>query len=160
MLTTITPAAPDAGTAAILAALGGGRETETIVQGIFLIPHFNGKHILPGKWEEWPKLHTAGRDPFEAMSDDNWTNCYGVCDDVQQLLDRCPMLVNDPDREFAITLTEVRRDEQPSEGGWRWHKWGPYIGAHDPQCEYLYDEVGIERVLFYQVFERKRGELI
>lgn len=25
-------------------------------------------------------------------------------------------------------------------GGWRWHKWGTYIGTLDPQCEYLDDE--------------------
>lgn len=156
MLTNKTPVAPEPGIAEILALIGGGKPTTTVAQGIFQIGHFSGEHLLPGKWDKYPDLHAAGRDPIDAMSDEDWTNCYGVCDDVQQLLDRCPMLVEDPDREFAITLTEVRRDEQPADGGWRWHKWGPYIGAHEPQCEYLYDEEGIDRVFCYHVFEVKK----
>jgi hypothetical protein len=27
-------------------------------------------------------------------------------------------------------------------GGWRWHKWGPYIGKGEPTTEYLDDEDG------------------
>jgi hypothetical protein len=129
----------------ILAFLSNGVQPQALRAGVFLIGHFNGDEILPGKWERWPEL--------SGFADDNRTNCHGVCDDVQQLLDRCPMLMNDPDREFAITLTEVRRDEQPASGGWRWHKWGPYIGIHDPQHEYLYHEAGIERVFCYHVYE-------
>jgi len=156
MLTNKTPVAPEPTLAHILAIIGGGKPTTIVAKGIFQIGHFSGEDILPGEWNEYPDLHAAGRDPIDAMSDENWTNCYGVCDDVQQLLDRCPMLVEDPDREFAITLTEIRRDEQPADGGWRWHKWGPYIGAHEPQCEYLYDEEGIDRVFCYHVFEVKK----
>lgn len=33
-------------------------------------------------------------------------------------------------------------------------KWGEYIGKHNPQCEYLYDEVGIEQVYCYHVYEK------
>lgn len=33
-----------------------------------------------------------------------------------------------------------REFDQPSEGGWRWHKWGPYVGDKHPEHEYLHDE--------------------
>jgi hypothetical protein len=148
MLTDKTPVAPEPGIAEILAMIGGGKPTTIVAKGIFQIGHFSGEQLLPGEWDKYPTLSD--------VAEDEWTNCYGVCDDIQQLLDRCPMLVEDPDREFAITLTEIRRDEQPANGGWRWHKWGPYIGAHEPQCEYLYDEEGIDRVFCYHVFEVKK----
>jgi hypothetical protein len=51
-------------------------------------------------------------------------------------------------------LTEVRKDDQPKQGGWRWHKWGPYIGTHEKQFEYLADEEGIERVFCYHIVLR------
>ena len=131
----------------MISVLFGGGIPQTLQPGIYLANHHNGEHYLDGKWEHWPEL--------SGIHDDPWTNCFGVCDDVQQLLDRCPMLTEDPDREFAIFLCEVRREHQPAVGGWRWHKWGPYIGTHEPQCEYLADETGIDRVFCYHVCEKR-----
>jgi hypothetical protein len=31
---------------------------------------------------------------------------------------------------------------------------GRYIGKHDPQYEYLYDEVGIDHVYCYHIYEK------
>lgn len=76
---------------------------------------------------------------------------FGVCDDPQQILDKWPSLETDP-RHFQIWLAEVRREHQSPEGGWRWHKWGPYIGTYEPKHEYLYDE-DIERVLTFSIIE-------
>lgn len=87
-------------------------------------------------------------------TDGQYFPSYGVCDCYTQILEQCPTL-QDPDREFVVMLCEVRRAEQPASGGWRWHKWGAYIGTHDIQCEYLYDEVGIDSVFCFHIYERK-----
>jgi hypothetical protein len=63
-------------------------------------------------------------------------NDFGVCDRWEQIVKTWPELLTDP-RHFVIGLAEVRRDEQPAWGGWRWHKWGEYIGDFEPQQEYL-----------------------
>lgn len=78
---------------------------------------------------------------------------YGVCDDVQQILDRHHEFKRQ-DAHHVVTVTRVRRADQPADGGWRWHKWGEYIGKHEPRCEYLHDEEGIDEVLCYQIYER------
>jgi hypothetical protein len=78
---------------------------------------------------------------------------YGVCDDVKQVLELCPMLEASRKRKFVISITEIRRDEQPESGGWRWHKWGPYIGTQQPGCEYLYEDTHIESVYVYHIYE-------
>jgi hypothetical protein len=77
---------------------------------------------------------------------------FGVCDNYQQILDQFPMLLTDP-RHFQIWLTQLHRKDEPAEGGWRWHKWGPYIGTQEPQYEYLYDEKHIDQVEIFKVIE-------
>lgn len=106
-----------------------------IQPGVFQLTSFNGQM-------HFPEFAPAEFDRSE----------FGVADTVEQIVNHYPE-VNSPDRAFIITVTEVRREHQESEGGWRWRKWGPYIGTHKPQCEYLYDEQGIDRVLVYEVME-------
>jgi hypothetical protein len=48
----------------------------------------------------------------------------------------------------------VIKANQSHEGGWRWHKWGEYIGKYEPQYEYLYDEPEIEKVYVYHIYEK------
>mgnify|MGYP000101825354 CR=1 FL=1 len=54
-----------------------------------------------------------------------------------------------------VSFVRIRRDEQSSSGGWRWHKWGKYIGKQKPQCEYIYDEPEIEEVYTFSVYQPK-----
>jgi hypothetical protein len=81
-------------------------------------------------------------------------SCYGVCDSPENLLEHPDYkeILNHPQRRFTVFLAEIRKEDQ-GERGWRWHKWGPYIGAHEPQYEYLADEEGIERVFVFQIVE-------
>jgi len=92
-------------------------------------------------------------DGLEALPWD-WENTpddFGVCDSYDQVLARWPSLETDP-RHFQIWLTEVRREDQSEHGGWRWHKWGPYLGTYEIKHEYLYDE-DIERVFPFSIIE-------
>lgn len=76
---------------------------------------------------------------------------YGVADNIEQVKERFKEMI-DSDNSIVISLTEMRQDEQPEEGGWRWHKWGEYIGKQESQCEYLYDEPNIQSVYVFHVF--------
>ncbi len=78
---------------------------------------------------------------------------YGVCDNYTQVLNKYSEYVNNPNRKFVIGLTPVVREDQESSGGWRWEKWGEYIGDFVPQADYLYDEPEIELVYTFQIFE-------
>lgn len=138
---------------AALLAIYAGRDNERVrlAQGVYDMGHFSGDHELDRN-DGWLNTFEL-RYPDLKTKDGEWFNCYGVCDNYQQILDQCPVL-QDPQREFVIMLCEVRREDQPDEGGWRWHKWGPYIGTFESQCEYLYDEVGIDSVFCYHIYER------
>jgi len=50
-------------------------------------------------------------------------------------------------------LRVIRKDLEPTDGGWRWHKWGEYIGTQNPQMEYIHDEPEIEKVYVYHIYE-------
>lgn len=75
---------------------------------------------------------------------------HGVCDTPEQIKERWPQLETDP-RRFVVSVTPMYKANQPTSGGWRWHKWGTYIGTKNPQHEYLADE-GPEFEVVY-VFE-------
>jgi hypothetical protein len=121
----------------IFAIIGNGKGSDRIEAGCYQIGHFGSSDFLRG-YEQYPDLDVGP---------------YGVCDSLEQLKAKCPEL-SDPSRRFVVTLTEVRKDEQPNDGGWRWHKWGEYIGDHKIEHEYLADEEGIERVFCFHIYEK------
>lgn len=129
---------PDLILSIIAAVNGNSPVSKQLRTGVYEIGHFGGAGFMDG-YEEYPDLSIE---------------CYGVCDNVDQLIDQCPELKSKK-RSFTITVTRVKKSNQPKEGGWRWHKWGPYIGTKSPQCEYLYDETDIEEVLCYHIYEQK-----
>lgn len=102
-------------------------------------------------------------------------NLYGVADNATQVIRhlenslKAYFLGNDLDDDFYLGRSLVKMIELYPEyrlvllmtphintkdcswGGWRWHKWGEYIGLHEPQHEYLSCEEGIDYVLSYDL---------
>ena len=92
-------------------------------------------------------------DEFEELQNLNWKDkykifpnyekvTYGVADNIQQIKEYYKEEVADINKKYVITVTPVWQEkENKGKGrGWRWHKWGEYIGILDSQCEYLDDE--------------------
>ena len=82
---------------------------------------------------------------------------YGVCDHWSQILTKFKHIQTSV-IPYIIRVSLVSKDLQPENGGWRWHKWGPYIGAFRSQAaqyEYLYDTPDVEKVFIYEVHEVK-----
>lgn len=82
---------------------------------------------------------------------------YGVCDHWTQVLLRFPQLQNS-EIPYLLRLSSIRKAHQPEHGGWRWHKWGQYIGVFQEQArnhEYLYDTPDVEEVFTYEVHEMR-----
>lgn len=126
----------------IASASGRPLGAHRIRDGVYEIGHFGSSH--------WP----LGYEDHPRFSDTNF-GCYGVCDNVEQILAACPEIETSESRAFVITLTTIRRADEPREGGWRWHKWGEYIGTFKPAHEHIADETGIDEVFVYHVYERK-----
>ena len=57
---------------------------------------------------------------------------YGVCDSPAQLVRSYPEYEGRP-----IWFFPVYRSEQDNFNGWRWHKWGTYVGEHQDTVEEL-----------------------
>lgn len=115
-------------------------EVITYKDGVYENPHYSSCN-----GEFW--LQEMGIEVIDGCVD------YGVADNYEQILEYYSSKVNDPKHNYVILLSEVRKDKQPSEHGWRWHKWGKYIGTQNPQYEYLYDEENIEKVYCYLICE-------
>lgn len=84
--------------------------------------------------------------------DGNYFRLYGVCDDYKQIIGYHTWLEKDKDK-YVIILYKIEKNKQPSIGGWRWHKWGEYIGTQVSTHEYIYDEPNIDFVYVYQIYK-------
>lgn len=127
----------------IVDKINGGCFVDTIVDILTFPQRKAGEQLLYGKINEHPNL-----DEYE-----EWLSSYGVADTPEQALERYSALVDDPDRKFLFRYQIVRKHDQEEEGGWRWHKWGEYIGKKEPKCEYLYNEPEIEEVWVFHFEE-------
>ena len=65
---------------------------------------------------------------------------YGVADNIEQIKAYYKEWIEKSDWFIAITKVYQDKENAGKGGGWRWHKWGDYIGKLDPQHEYLDDE--------------------
>lgn len=140
--------APDGSRRDLATLTGGLWKPDRVQQGVYLA-HLNFFHDIRG--------HILTEYPF---SDDKstWNEGpweYGVCDNYHQILAQWPLIESSP-RRFLISLAEIRRANQPPRGGWRWHKWGPYIGKKTPTTEYLDDEPEIDHIFVYHIYEKKQ----
>lgn len=135
-----------------IAGTGVFWEPVCIGQGIYEISHFNFNMHLPRGIDPHAEIIPWGYPHYISTS--------GVCDNFEQILSKCPFLATAKDRYFVISLSKVTKADQPRKGGWRWHKWGEYIGTFESKCEYIYDEVGIDYVYCYHIYELKKGQFI
>jgi hypothetical protein len=113
-------------------------------EGVYLSDYSFQLHVL-----ERSKSYI--KDPEFLTNDAAWY--YGVCDGIDNLLEVIPELLS-PDREFVVLLHKITKSGQPRYEGWRWHKWGDYIGTQTPTTEYIYDEPEIELVYCYHIYEK------
>lgn len=139
---------------------GPDYKPEHVTQGVYLT-HFNFnydiQHLLKNEHPFSPMFdhNLPYEERMKAVRDFDWENApqdYGVCDSWKQIVEKWPSLVTD-ERKFIISLSEIRREDQPPQGGWRWHKWGGYIGIQNPQYEYLYDDTHIDKVYCFSIME-------
>lgn len=82
--------------------------------------------------------------------------CYGVCDSIEQFLQRYQELLENSEKNYAISFSHIAKkpENKGNGGGWRWHKWGGYIGDGTPEHEYLDDEEGFnDGVCIYHVYQ-------
>jgi hypothetical protein len=136
--------------ALIAAARGSDVGVIHLRQGCYEIGAFDMDHVVEGATGRRPTFEECYADdlPVEAS--------FGVCDSPEQFFaDVLPALKADA-RAFVIGFTHITKDvaNAGNGGGWRWHKWGPYIGHGTPTCEYLDDEAEFDAgVYVYQIID-------
>lgn len=82
----------------------------------------------------------------------NFLEPFGVCDsykDIERVYKKHPIYIN-PDK-CCIILSPIKKTEN---SGWRWHKWGTYIGKQKRiGCEYLKDELHIDEIKLFHFYK-------
>lgn len=147
--------APDPILSLVTLLVAGGRGTARtrLARGFYLIGHWNFEDEVRG-----PRLENYSEDyrTTERDLDEIGLECeYGVCDSPEQFMERFAARMDAHHRKWVVSFVVVRKEDQESRGGWRWHKWGPYIGTAEPQCEYLYDEPVITSATTFHAYRAK-----
>lgn len=107
--------------------------------------------------ENYPNLYESDQEHDEALEypgNNDFFNCYGVCDTPEQFIAKFGDRLKASPLTYCVGFSLIEKDPENrgKGGGWRWHKWGPYIGTGSPQCEHLDDEEGFDRgVVVYHV---------
>jgi hypothetical protein len=123
-----------------------------VIHGLYEIGHFNGDHLLwdrtPEDYERhlYPRIEHGGSTLYP----------YGVCDNPLQFYKKFYQHIVTDQRRLAVFFTHVLKEPQKAGcgGGWRWHKWGDYVGEGKPTTEYLDDEQGFDDGIYcYHMYE-------
>ena len=122
--------------------LGQGGNPIKVEDGIFISPSFSMGNTIANK-----------KDSDFDFGNDEYLSAGGFCDTIEQVKTKFKQWFEDPLLNFCVAFTKVSKSTQPEDGGWRWSKWGPYIGEKNPQFEYIYDEDDdIQEVFCYQIY--------
>jgi hypothetical protein len=123
-----------------------------------LLPEGTRKALLDLKFNEYMANERIKsremRKLYSQKYKKNWPGDikYGVCDYPEQVFEKYPHF-RDDDIKRIVTCVEVRRENEVAVGGWRYHKWGKYIGKQRPQSEYLYHDTHIDAVWTFHIYE-------
>lgn len=121
-------------------------QAKEIKPGYYEIEHFAGDMMLWGR-NDFDKSYPE----FE-----NALAPFGVVDSPQQFIEEFGNFLEKDSRSFTIFLTHVAKNPENAGqgGGWRWHKWGPYIGKGKPTTEYLDDEPEFQNGIWvYHIYQ-------
>ena len=119
-------------------------DPDEVFTGVYIVPDFQQTEDMVNLLT---RQHSPKRYSDEAYkSGDIWYS-YGLCDNASQVI------------KYYGKLKEAGRFpgnhiivlEPMGKGGWRWHKWGTYIGDFDHCHEYFCDEEGIENVYCFNI---------
>lgn len=106
----------------------------------------------PERWPYERGSDESSRALAAAFREEGRPHHHGVCDSWEQIIQTWPRLLSDP-RPFIIGIAPVYREHQSERQGWRWEKWGKYIGTQRSVADYLYDEPEIDVVHVFHILE-------
>jgi hypothetical protein len=129
--------------------------------GMVLLNHWNPELVFSNISDRyWPDLYLSDGGFHESLQRraDELKKVglppdfcsYGVCDTPDQVLEKYPALAT-CEMKFCICFVCIRKADQPRHDGWRWEKWGPYIGSQNPQRDYLADEPHIDKIYTFHI---------
>ena len=93
----------------------------------------------------------SGFRNWNANSEEYLSIDYGVADNIEQVKKKFKKQIAQKRNKYVIGFDVLKKNMQCENGGWRWHKWGEYIGKQKPQTEYLFDEPVIKEVIVFSV---------
>lgn len=131
---------------------------ETVVEDV--PPHMDFRRPRDGMVDYWGS-HRAYKRAMDKLYSQKYKRgpyrdfmslgAYGLCDTPEQFFEMYPHIEDDDVPRF-MTFSKISREHQSSQGGFRYHKNGKYIGKQRPRHEYLYDDTHIDFICSFHVY--------
>ena len=96
--------------------------------------------------EDWAPLNQ-----LLVKKPDEWLHEYGIVDSPEQFCELYETRLTESEHGFIVELQDIFRCHQPPNGGFRYHKHGPYLGKQSLESEYLYDDEHINKVCLFGI---------
>lgn len=125
---------------AVLRVIGGARGGPIpirIDRGFYVSSHWSFEHVAAARIIRGFNDESIWEDLRGLGIEHGYT---GVCDSTEQFIARFKEALDAHPRNWCVSFVVLHKAYEPVMGGWRWHKWGPYIGEKSPQHEYLAHE--------------------
>ena len=107
-----------------------------------------------GKWSNY-LVPDDDEYTWHIATENDRISFYGVSDNATQVIKYFNDFENRNEinlGDCVIIMSPILKDTQPKCNGWRWHKWGRYIGEKHPTAEYLADEPDIPFVWCWHLY--------
>ena len=127
-----------------MSGMGAGQGKDVVndlPEGFITILHHNPDFVVwggnsPTFYQGYPEIFIKGKG-YADLDESS-----GVCDSPQQFIDRYADGLRSDPRQLSVFFTHVPKNPGNAGlgGGWRWSKWGQYLGDGKKTTEYLDDE--------------------
>lgn len=114
-----------------------------------------------GRWYGYEVMRTSHGE-LDQLVNEGYTGkgklrASGLADNEDQVLARFKHLENHKGK-FVIEMHPVLRKNEPELHGFRFHKWGEYIGDFDINREYLYDQKDMDVIYVFSIIPLSSGQ--
>ena len=112
---------------------------------------YEWKHVFPGIADRLFKRPrkvdiVCGRGSKIAI------RAYGLCDNSEQIMHILGKVLEQDHRRWVVSVHPIFRGHEPEHDGFRFDKWGPYVGTRKFTHDYLYDCTDIDYICVWHIY--------
>lgn len=117
-----------------------------------IVDRYQWKHEFPGIADRLFKRPRKADIVYGSGSNIS-IHAYGMCDNSDQIMHIVGKVLEQDHRKWVVSVHPIFRGHEPEHDGFRFDKWGPYVGTRKLTHDYLYDCTDIEYMCTWHIYQ-------